>query len=243
MNRSALILCVAPFLVLAFAQTASAQDACPKPRLISVTGTAEINLPPDEVTLRMGIDTQDKDLAVAKSKHDARSKKVIALARSVGVEEKDISTTMLSMEPDYSEEKVPRFLGYEVSQTIAITLKDLSKYESLMTKLLDAGVNRVNGVDFHLADPRKVREEARAKALRAAKEKAVAMAAELGQTVGKPWEISETGPTWPNLNLSANFAGGVVGGPIGNEARTSDSTVAPGQVTVRVSVNVSFQLE
>lgn len=239
MNRSALVLFAAPLLVLASAQSSGAQDACPDPRLISVTGTAEINLPPDEVTLRMAIDTQDKDLAVAKSKHDARSKKVIALARSVGVEAKDISTTMLSMEPDYSEEKVPRFLGYEVSQTIAITLKDLSKYESLMTKLLDAGANRVNGVDFHLADPRKVREEARAKALRAAKEKAVAMAAELGQTVGKPWEISEEDSGWRGSNLTANASFGMPS----HQVADSDSTVAPGQVTIRVSVNVSFQLE
>jgi uncharacterized protein YggE len=241
MNRSVLVLFAAPFLMIASAQTANAQDACPRPRLISVTGTAEINLPPDEVTLRMGIDTRDKDLSVAKSKHDERSKKVISLARSLGVEAKDISTTMLSMEPDYSEEKIPRFLGYEVSQTIAITLKDLSKYESLMTKLLDAGVNRVGGINFHLGDPRKIREEARAKALRAAKEKAVAMAAELGQTIGKPWEISEAGTGWSGI--SGFGMANTVGGIAGHQAEDQDSTVAPGQVTIRASVNVSFLLE
>jgi uncharacterized protein YggE len=239
MKRSALVLFAAPFLVLAFAKTASAQDACPKPRIISVIGTAEINIPPDEVTLRMGIDTRDRDLSVAKAKHDERSRKVISLARSAGVDEKDISTTMLNMEPDYSEEKIPKFLGYEVSQTIAITLKDLSKYEMLMTKLLDAGVNRVSGIDFHLGDPRKAREEARAKALHAAKEKAVAMAAVLGQTVGKPWAISEEGSRWAGLNASAN----AVNGRSLAQIQDFDSTIAPGQVTIRVSVEVSFQLE
>lgn len=239
MNHSARMFLFASLLILLSVQTLRAQDACPKPRLISVTGTAEINLPPDEVTLRMGIDTQDKDLAVAKSKHDARSKKVIALARSVGVEAKDISTTMLSMEPDYSEEKVPRFLGCEVSQTIAITLKDLSKYESLMTKLLDAGVNRVSGIDFHLADPRKIREEARAKALHAAKEKATAMAAELGQTIGKPWEIIEAESGWHGSGETANSVGRYAAPQVSD----SGSSVAPGEVTIRVSVNVSFLLE
>jgi len=204
-----------------------------------VIGTAEIYLPPDEVTLTLGIETNDKELALAKSKHDARSKKVISLARSSGVDSKDISTSMLTMEPDYSEEKVPRFLGYEVSQTIVITLKDLSKYESFVTKLLDAGVNRVNGVNFHLGDPRKVREEARAKALGAAKEKAVAMAAVLGQTVGKPWAISEEGSRWAGLNASAN----AVNGRSIAQMQDSDSTIAPGQVTIRVSVDISFQLE
>ncbi len=241
MNRSVLVLFAAMLLILASARTASAQDPCTRPRLISVTGTAEINLPPDEVTLTMGIDTRDKDLAVAKSKHDARSRKVISLAGSVGVEAKGISTTMLTMKPDYSEEKTPRLLGYEVSQTIEITLKDLSKYESLMTKLLDTGVNRVSGIDFRLGDPRKVREEARAKALHAATEKAVAMAAELGQTVGKPWEISETGFGWSGLGLNATA--NTVFGQNEGKVEGSESTVAPGQVTIRASVNVSFLLE
>jgi uncharacterized protein len=239
MNRFALVLFAAPFLFPASIRTACAQDTCPKPRLISVIGTAEINLPPDEVTLTMGIEASDKELTVAKSKHDARSKKVISLARSAGVEAKDISTSMLSMGPDYSEEKVPRFLGHEVSQTIVITLKDLSKYESLMTKLLDAGVNRVNGIDFHLGDPRKVGEEARAKALRAAKEKAVAMATELGQTIDKPWEISEENSGWAGRGATAN----AVFGYAHAQAQDSDSTVAPGQVTIRASVHVSFLLE
>ena len=239
MNRFALALFAVPFLFLASIQTACAQDTCPKPRLISVTGIAEINLPPDEVTLTLGIEANDKELAVAKSKHDARSKKVISVARSAGVDSKDISTSLLSMGPDYSEEKISRLLGYAVSQSIVITLRDLSKYESLMTKLLDAGVNRVNGVNFRLGDPRKIREEARAKALRAAKEKAVAMAAELGQTIGKPLEIDED-PEWSGPNAQANAIFLKLSDALPQGA---ESTVAPGQVTVRASVHVRFQLE
>jgi len=239
MNRSALVLLAAPFLVLVSTRTACGQDACSKPRLISVTGTAEINLPPDEVTLTLGIETLDRDLAVTKSKHDGRSKKVISAALAAGVESKDISTTTLSITPEYSEEKVPRFLGYEVSQTIEITLKDLPKYETLITKFIEAGVNRVRDIDFHLGAPQKIREQARAKALHAAKEKAVAMAAELGQTVGKPWEISEVNPTWGGLNLQSN----AVSGYAPPRTNDSDSTVAPGEVSIRASVYVSFLLE
>jgi uncharacterized protein len=63
--------------------------------------------------------------------------------------------------------------------------------EDLMTSALKVGVNRVDGINFFVADPKKYREEARLKAVRTAREKATTMAAKLGQTIGKPWEVTE----------------------------------------------------
>jgi len=228
---------IASCLLIVSAVVSQAQDCGPRPRLISVAGTAEINVAPDQVSLSLAVESHDKDLSVAKLQSDRRIKKVIAIARSEGVEQKDIATSALRMAPDYSEEKVPKFLGYEVSQALEITLRDISKYESLMTKLLGAGINRLNNIDFGLQQTRKYRDEARAKAIRAAKEKAAAMAAELGQTVGKPWEISEqTG--WKEFSANANFAG--YNNP---RVEAEESTVAPGEVTIKASVWVSFVLE
>lgn len=235
--------CAVTFAVLSlvFAPASIAQDNCTRPRLISVTGTAEIQVAPDEVVLRLGIDTRDKDLTRAKSQHDARAKKVLALAHDAGVEAKYIQTSELTMGPEYTLDRNRDLVGYLVMQTIAITLKDLSKYETLMTDLLGAGVNRVNDIDFRVAEPRKYKDEARAKAIRAAREKAVAMAAELGQTVGKPWSISENSESeMLNGMYQANASGGGGGGL----APTSEEpTVAPGQVTIRAYVSVSFLLE
>ncbi|HSS96913.1 MAG TPA: SIMPL domain-containing protein [Terriglobales bacterium] len=223
-------------LVLIAVGVCSAQDMLPRPRLISVRGTAEINVDPNEVVMRLGVETHDKEIALAKSQHDARMKKVIGLARSEGIEAKDIQTSWLSLSPDYSEEKIPRLLGYEVSQTITITLRDLSKYESLITKFLAAGINRVHSVDFKVAETRKYKDEVRTKALRAAKEKATAMAAELGQTIGKPWEIAEDSEGYQPL-ANATF------GYYANVSASEEATVAPGQVSIRATVRVSFQLE
>jgi uncharacterized protein len=237
MNPKVLVAFMFLLPLIAFAPVSTAQECGPRPRLVSVTGTAEINVAPDQVTMSLGIESRDKDLLVAKSKHDERVKKVIALAHNAGVEQKDIETSALRMAPNYSEEKVPRFLGYEVSQTMEITLKDLSKYEGLMTKLLEGGINRVDNVNFYVRETRKLKDEARLKAIRAAKEKAVAMATELGQTVGKPWEVSEdTG--WNAFQATANSYAS-------NSPRAveEESTVAPGQVTIRASVRASFQLE
>lgn len=226
--------------LIALCQLCSAQETCPRPRLISVVGSAEINVAPDEAILSLGVESRDKLLSIAKSQNDARVKKVLTVAHVAGVEEKYIQTSALQLSPDYSDEKVPRLLGYQVSETIAITLKDLSKYEGLITQLLEAGVNRVDGVSFQVGEPRKYRDEARMKAIVAAKEKATAMAKELGQAVGKPWDVSEEGDDRDKLSVisglaNARYAGGGDG--------TTESTVAPGRVTVRASIRISFQLE
>jgi uncharacterized protein YggE len=242
MNRKAISGLSHLLLAVVLVHPSIAEDACPRPRLISVQGTAEINVAPDEAVLTLGVDSRDKMLGVAKSQNDARAKKVMKLALAAGVEQKDIQTSALRMGPMYSDERVPRFLGYEVSQTIAITLKDVSKYEGLMTRLLEAGVNRVDDVNFRLHEPRKYKDEARSKAVTAAKEKAVAMAKELGQTVGKPWEVTEE-----NQDAYPFIAGGMdktrANSAYNTGEAAEESTIAPGQVTIRASVRVSFQLE
>jgi len=207
-----------------------------RPRLISVTGTSEVSVAPDEAILTFSIETRDKDLAAAKSEHDSRFKKVMALTQEDGIEPKYIQTSNLTMEPEYSEEKITKFLGYVLSQTIQITLKDVSKYEDLMTRLLQAGVNRVNGIEFRVSEPRKFKDEARSKAIQAAREKATSMAAGLGQTIGKPWDISEAEEVY------------VVNSTFGADrsryaAAPSESTIAPGQIKISASVKVSFLLE
>jgi uncharacterized protein YggE len=215
-----------------------AQDNCTHPRIISVTGNAEVKVAPDEVSLTLGVDSHDKDLAAAKADNDKRIKKLLNLAHAAGVDPKNIQTSALTMGPEYSEEKIPKLLGYQVSETVTLTLTDLSKYEDLMTNSLRAGVNRVDGIDFFVADPKKYKEEARLKAIQAAREKAVAMAGQLGQTVGKPWEVIED----PDINaqdVTANFNMHYKMAPMQQE----QSTVAGGEVTIRTLVRVSFQLD
>jgi hypothetical protein len=196
------------------------------------------------VTLTLGVESRDKDLGVAKANNDRSIKKLLALARNEGVEAKDVQTSAVSMGPEYSDEKIPKLLGYEVSQVMTITLADLSKYEGLLTDALKAGVNRVNAVSFVVADTKKYREEARLKAVKVAREKALAIAAELGQTVGKPWEVTEDANYDAESYLAANTRQSIeVEGVPEERLPEGAPTIAGGEITIRASVRVSFQLE
>ena len=225
------------FCAILFSLPGLSQDCTLQRPLVSVSGTAEINVAPDEVILSLGVQTREKDLATAKTQHDSRAKRIIADARDAGIGPKEIQTSNLQMRATFSEKKVLDLQAYEVSQTIVVTLKDLTKYEVLMTKLLQDGVNRVNYVSFLVADDRKYKDEARSNAIRAAKEKATALASELGQRIGKAWQISEdsAGATYLGANANSYASARIEG--------QEESTVAPGEVTIRASVNVSFELQ
>lgn len=222
---------------MALASSLPAQDSSCHPRTIFVTGTAEIKVAPDEVALTLALDSRDEDLTVAKADNDERMKKLLNVAHAAGVESKNIQTSALTMGPEYSDERIPKFLDFQVSQIVTITLTDLSKYEDLMTNSLKAGVNRVEGINFIVADPTKYREQARLQALQAARDKAKAMAAELGQTIGKPWEITEESEV-ESLDTTSNVNMRYMA-----KLPQDQSTVAGGQVTIRILVRVSFQLE
>jgi uncharacterized protein len=228
-------------LGLAVAPWVNAQQNCIHPRMISVTGTSEIKVIPDEAILILGAESHDKDLAVAKANNDKSINKLLSLAHSVGIDAKGIQTSALSMGPEYSEEKIPKLLGYQVSQTITLILKDLSKYEELLTGALKAGINRVNGINFTVSDTKKYKEDARLKAVRAAREKATAIAGELGQTIGKPWEVTEEAEYDATANLASNMSPFIAGLP--EERIPGAPVIAGGEVTIRSSVRVSFQLE
>jgi uncharacterized protein YggE len=225
---------------LAFAAVVLAQDNCVHQRIITVTGTAEINVPPDQVTVRLAVESHDKDLAAAKANNDRSIQKLLALAAKEGVETKNIQTSAVNITPEYSEDKTPKFLGYQVFQQVSITLTNLTKYEDLLTGAIQAGVNRVNGINFDVSDAPKYREQARLNAVKAAREKAKSIAAELGQTVGKPWEVTED----PNYRAEATYALNGVQFSGGLPAdRMEGPAIAGGEVAIRAAVRVSFQLE
>ena len=180
-------------LTLVITLTASnvfAQNAVDRP-LITVSGQAEMRVPPDEVVFTLVVESVDKDVMAAKKKTDESVKQVFALARDNKVNTDDVQTSYISVEPKYNTDgleygdecrSVKRvFLGYEVSKTIAIRLKDISRFDPLLSDVLKAGVTKVSNVEFRDSQIRKHRDQARAMAIRAAQEKANLLAREIGE--------------------------------------------------------------
>jgi len=222
-----------------------------QPPLISVSGSAEIKVVPDEVRLSVGVETRDAKLDEARRENDERISKALGFLKGSGVKDKDVQTDFISVEPTYdSNVSRTKPVIYVVRKSIEIKLTRIDTFEGLLTGLLTNGISNVHGIDFRTSNLRKHRDAARAMAIRAAKEKADALASELGVKRGKVHSInaSDWGGWWSG---SGSYWGGRGGGGMyqnvaqnaGGSAETTDGTLSVGQISVSASVNVSFLIE
>lgn len=221
----------------------AAQDSGDRP-LITVSGQAEVMVVPDEAVFNMRAVTTDKDLLNAQLRNDEVVKKVMALARKYQIPATQVQTGRISLEENYSDEEVtkkPRvFLGYVVRKSIAIILRDVSKAEQLLADIFKTGITGIDDVEFRTTEIRKFKDQARAMAMRAAQEKASALAKEIGQSIGKAYSIAEEGPDSSRASSNTvNFRGPGAGGSYSAE----ESTIALGQISITARVVVSFELK
>jgi uncharacterized protein YggE len=217
------------------------------PPTVQVTGTAEIQVVPDEVTFSLRVTKSDKSLQIAKTQNDENIARIIALTKRFAIDAKDVKTDFISVGEKFDRVKSKDddeyqnvFAGYTVSKTIVVKLRDLSKFESFLSEIVKVGVTQIGGVNFQSSEIRKHKDRARALAMRAAKEKAEALAKEIGQSIGKAVSIEEENgddERSSNANLTSNsISFGLVG-----ESGDSE-TIAPGTITIRARVSVRFLL-
>ena len=220
------------------------------PRLITVSGDAEVRVIPDEVILTFGVETWDKTITIAKKQNDDRVQRILAVARKYRVEPEHVQTDHISIEPRYKKVyDKSEFIGYLVRKTIVITLRDISKFEDILSNAIEVGANYVHGIQFRTTELRKYRDQARALAINAAKEKAVSLASELGQEVGLPHTIREERSDWWCWYNSwwGSGRGGMssqnVIQNVGEGQLEGESSIALGQINVNARVTVSFELK
>jgi uncharacterized protein len=216
-------------------------------RQVTVTGDAEVRVAPDKAVITLGVETWNKDLEKACQENDDRVKKTLALLKANQVTGGDMQTGYFTLEPTYEThydqhnnptKKV--LAGYTLNKTITVTVRDLSKFEKILSAVQKDGANTVGGLEFQCTELRKYRDQARAQAVRAAKEKAEALAHEIGQSIGRASAIvEERSSPWyaPRAqNVSQNQAGGGGGDDAG------ENTLAPGKISVNAQVMVTFDL-
>jgi uncharacterized protein YggE len=210
--------------------------------LITVSGQAEISVTPDMAVFRLQVVTLDKDLARSKTLNDEKVSKTLSMAKSYQIAPEDVQTNYITVESRFTEheEGKPRvFLGYEVSKKIVLTLRDMNRIESLLSDVIRAGVNRVEGIDFRTTQIRLHKDRARQMAIKAAQEKAIAMTKEIGQTIGKAFTIREEGFS-SGSSSSNNY---VLDTGRSGDYSDAEGTIAIGQIPVIARVTVSFELK
>jgi len=216
---------------------AAAEEKTPS-KFVRVIGTSEVRVIPDRALIEVGVEKQDPSASVAKHAEDAAARKILAALRANGIDEKDIQTTYLWLQQRSSYVKKQRVYYFVAAQTMSVTVRDISKLDTLLEALVQAGGNRIDSIEYEISDLRKYRDQARDLAVKAAREKAEALAKALGQDIGRAQQVEEV-PDFSNryANATANTFYESAG-----QARAAGPTLAAGQKTISASVTVQFDL-
>lgn len=211
----------------------------PPEHTISVTGTSRVVLSPDIADVRVGVSITKPTVKAARAAAAESMTRVITALKKLGIADKDLQTTILSLQPiyDYSTGgNPPRLTGYMLSNSVAVTVRDLDKVGDVVDDAMTAGATSLDGVTFRVEDPAKAEEQAREQAIVQAKAKAETLAKGVGVSIDGVVSISETSAPIPypyDYGRDAEFAAG----------KSVPTPVQPGMNEVSVTVAVTFLIK
>jgi uncharacterized protein len=221
---------------IAMASSVYAQDSS-KVRFVRASGDAVIHAKPDRAEVTIGVTSRANTAQAASSQNADESSRVIDAVKQVLGSNGSVKTSGYSLSPqyDYAERKAPRLTGYEVNNTVSVTVDDLSRLGKIIDAATSTGATNVNGIAFTLRDPSQVRSQAIAEAAKKARANADALAEALGLHLGN---VLEAEPTEAPIvrPLAKTFAAAA---PMGR----ASTPIEEGDVDVRATVTVAVQIQ
>lgn len=227
-------------LALTLATPAFAQMPPPMPRMVSVSGEADEKFQPDQAILSGALISRDRDLNTAKADNDKMVERIVALIRDFKIPKEKVSASNVYISPEYSyENNKQNFRGYVVNRQLTIIVDNIGIHERVLSALIDAKVDQVNGVQFGLSDYEAKAKAVRVKAVKNAREKAESLAQAAGAKIGRVMSISTGGSSHPMPPVA--YARAAMMDAVSEKASVAPSL--PGEIAISESVNVSFELE
>lgn len=208
-------------------------------RTITVSGEGQVFGAPDQAQINTGVVTDGPTAKDALARNSTRMSEVVASLKKMGIESKDIQTSGFNLSPVYLPQPpgqaMPRIGGYQVSNNVTVTIKDLAKLGEIMDQVVQMGSNSVGGVSFSIANPKPLMMQAREAAIQDAKARAEAYAKAAGVSVGKVMTISEqVAPMVQPVPVYAMRAAMAESAPVPVEA---------GQQQLSLNVTVVFEID
>ncbi len=207
---------------------------CMTQKGISVNGTAEVRVAPDIAYAVIGVQTQAKNAKEASQANAATMQQVLKAIKGLKIADADIKTTQFTLQPTYSyPQNAPRkLIGYEATNLVRVTIRNLSQVGPIIDAATEAGANVEQNVSFALADESAARNQALADAVADGKEKALTIAKALNVGLGSIVNVQESGgPSFVPVYARAEMLG--AGSP---------TPISPGEITVRANVSLTFAI-
>ena len=212
---------------------------------ITVSDTGEIYAKPDLALISFSVKTEAKTVAKAMSENTERMNGIIDFVKGEGVEEKDLKTTSFNIYPRYEwreELGIPPYpegkrvlVGYEVTQSLQVKIRDMEKIGEIIEGATAAGANQVGALQFTIDKQDELKAEARKQAIDKAKAKAKELASQLGVNLVRITNFSESSalPRYYGLEFEQ------MAGKSGAEA----PQIETGENKITVTVTITYEID
>jgi len=202
--------------------------------MISVSGEGKVVAKPDIGQVSLSVISDALTVAVAQKDNTDKMNKITQAMKDLGVKEEDLKTTSYNIMPRYQYTAGRSIIiGYEVTQTLDVKIRDLAKVGDILGQAAAAGANQVGSLSFIFDDPEALQSEARQKAITQAKQKAKDLAGSLGVGLGKVVSFSENSVGQP-IPMYASDALGKGGGAV--------PEIQTGQNEIRINVYLTYEI-
>lgn len=215
-----------------------AKGHCAKPGILSVSGHGEARVAPDQVMISLGVTTQADTAAQAMQDNATRQQAVLDTLQGAGVDEGDIQTSGLSLNPmmNYpSSGAAPSIEGYMAQNLLTVRVTEIARAGEVLDSIVGAGANEMQGIRFIRDDSQAAEDEALKLAVDDATHRAQVMAEAAGVELGPIMKIGE-----PKAEMVP--PGPVMMRAMGAEADAKSIPVEGGEVAFTADVDVSFSL-
>lgn len=233
------------FALLAFALVLSAcgpttinQEAQPVVRTLNVNGIGQVYLTPDIAYIYIGVHNEAPTASEAVETNKAQTTAVIESIKAAGVDEKDIRTTNFSIWPSqqYAPDGTAGGTVYMVDNSVYVVVRELDGLGDLLDDAINAGANSINSIQFDVADKTAAVKEARVNAVEDSKRQAGELAEAAGLSLGEIQNIS-----FFDNSPYPMYEGKGGGGGVYTDAAAVP--IQPGQLSISVSVNVTYEIK
>jgi uncharacterized protein len=223
-----------------------AQGGLPNAPYIYVEGKAEIEKPADMVTLRFDVVARNPDQPKANQEVQAKANKIFALLKERNIAENDVIAADLKSEPLYSKEDESRrnqikVIGYKVTRSFSVKVRDVTAFAKLVDELLAFGGTEFSGIDAGLNKEKEVVDQIFRDALVNAREQAEKTLKTMDMKIDSIFAVSPT--SFPDIQSrifgSSTTERVIVTGsyiPTGGNLEPSEYRLAPVKVSQSIHV-------
>ncbi len=215
---------------------AAAPTTSPEVRQVTVVGSGEVKGTPETLNVNASIEFTAPDVTGAMNQVSDRQLGVINALVEAGVDRNDISTTQVSLQPQFAPTTdSTAIVGYRASNSIDVKIRQLDAASQALALIVSTGgdATRINNVNYSIEDDSQLVRDARSRAFNDAKDRADQYAGLSGLTLGKVISISEAPGSAPPVPMPRGGAEMAMAAPV---------PVEPGQQTIGFSVTVIWEL-